>query len=130
MIDDIVDGFITVRNDSFRINETSSNHHIDSFKEKIPYDFNIEHLPLDDLIENNNKLSKTIQCDQNRTINSWLKCLQSEEKNVELKECQDNVQLSFSYSYNNANKYNITLSPPKSFNHRMNFKCIKKILNL
>ncbi len=119
-------GYIYINNKSFSINTSNSNHVINSFSIPLAYNFSIERLPLDDLLDNNSKVNSSRSC--TKMDCPWLNCLNSETKKVIIPRCDSNHKLYLSYTNNKyksiyESNSNLTISNPTIYQHTINLKC-------
>lgn len=96
---------------------------VKSFNESIKYSFNYEGLPLDSLKLNDMKINETL-VEICTPKNTWLDCLATKERVLELKRCESSYPLKISYDYDNKENYaNIESVSQKIFEHKVNLKC-------
>jgi hypothetical protein len=91
---------------------------IDSFSVPLKYNFSIESLPIDSLLENNTIIESSPCTDKKDS------CLQSKESDLILERCKSNYELLLSYKVNDEEVYkNDTEFSIKEFKFKINLKC-------
>jgi hypothetical protein len=83
--------------------------------------FRYEALPLDNLIVNQIPSTNSYKCKSNNF--EWLDCLESEIP-LKIQDCQNSLNFSFSYLFNNDQFYTCTQIKPKQFTKTININCI------
>jgi hypothetical protein len=82
--------------------------------------YRYEALPLDNLIANELSSTNSHKCKSNNF--EWLDCLESEIP-LKIQDCQNDLNLSFSYEINNNQMFTCVQIKPKKFTKTIYINC-------
>lgn len=100
---------------------------IKSFKDSIPYSVQVEALPLNEIVINNEIVNST-PC-VNSTNYPWLNCLKNDDLSINAKHCENQAAVNVTYRFENEDQYSVLNLVTKYYHQTIKVRYPPQVIN-